>query len=69
MSALELRSCFILMAMDDWLESQNLKVKELFAYTETASSGTFGLQASGDEMRFIDYIHMYYRDIYIYTFT
>lgn len=55
MSDSELRSCFILMAMDDWLESQNLKVKEVFAYTETASSGTFGLQDLQMIVRFMDF--------------
>eukprot|EP00913_Durusdinium_trenchii_P015996 g15033.t1 len=43
MTEVEMRSVFILTAIDDWLESHNLKVSEIFANTH-ATSGTFNAQ-------------------------
>lgn len=55
MTEAETRSCLILTAIDDWLESHNLKVKEMFANTDTANTSTFTLQDLQLVVDFMDF--------------
>eukprot|EP00435_Cladocopium_sp_Y103_P045744 s1054_g13.t1 len=55
MTEAETRSCLILTAIDDWLESHNLKVKEVFANTDTANTSTFTLQDLQLVVDFMDF--------------
>jgi len=54
MTEAETRSCFILTAIDDWLESHNLKVREVFANMDSAM-GTFTLQDLQIVVDFMDF--------------
>lgn len=54
MTEVEMRSVFILTAIDDWLESHNLKVSEIFANTH-ATSGTFNAQDLQLVVNFMDF--------------
>jgi len=58
MSDTETRSCYILVAMDDWMESHNLKVREVFGNLDPSNSGTFTVQDLELVLKFMDFEDM-----------
>ncbi|CAJ1456026.1 unnamed protein product, partial [Effrenium voratum] len=55
MTEVETRSCYILTAMDDWMEGHNLKVRDIFANLDTGSTATFMAQELQRVVSFMDF--------------